>query len=97
MQVNVRKVGQTNNHALLFGYKRDIDIIVVEKPWIECKLNKKMCKKHKEYQVFASEDKWEKKPRVITYVQKKTLAQQTKKHQYILGTNGCSNILLLEL
>lgn len=34
-----------------------------------------MCKKYEEYQVFAYKDKWEKRSKVVTYVQKKTLAQ----------------------
>ena len=68
MQVNIRRGSSANNLALTLEYERDIDVIMIQEPWIGRELDKKICKKHKEYQAYAPKDKWEKRSRVITYV-----------------------------
>ena len=73
IQVNVRRGGPANDLALALGYKRDMNVIMIQEPWIGRELDRRMCKKHREYQAYASEDEWEERPRVIIYVRKRIL------------------------
>ena len=97
MQVNVGRGGPANDLALALGYERDMDVIMIQEPWIGCELDRKMCKKHREYQAYAPEDEWEERPRVVTYVRKGILVQCTEKRQDLLETNGSQDMLLLEI
>lgn len=96
-QVNVGRGGAANDLALSLGYKHDMDIIMIKEPWISRELDRKICKKHKKYQAYAPKDKWDERPRVVTYVRIGTLAEYTEKCQDMLRTDGSSDILLLEI
>lgn len=68
MQVNIGGGGSANDLALSLEYEYDIDIITIQEPWISRKLDRKMCKKYKEYQAYVSKDEWEERLRVIIYI-----------------------------
>lgn len=97
MQVNVGIGGPANDLALALGYERGMDVIMIQEPWIGRELDRKMCKKHREYQAYAPEDEWEERPRVVTYVRKGILVQCTEKRQDLLETDDSQDMLLLEI
>ena len=97
MQVNVGRGGPANNLALVLGYKRNMDVIMIQEPWIGRELDRKMCKKHREYQAYAPKNEWKERPRVVTYIQIKILVQCTKNRQDLLETDGSQDMLLLEI
>lgn len=53
MKVNIRRGGSANDLALALEYERDIDVIMIQEPWISHELDRKICKKYKEYQAYA--------------------------------------------
>lgn len=68
MRVNVGRGDSANDLALALGHEQGMDIIMIQEPWIGRELDRKMCKKHREYEAYVPEDEWEEKPRVVTYV-----------------------------
>lgn len=57
MKANVKRGSLTNNFALALKYGRDIDIIMIQELQISHELDKKLCKKYREYQAYAPKDK----------------------------------------
>jgi hypothetical protein len=70
MQVNVGKGGAAHETALNLAYEEGIDLILVQEPWIHSNLDRRIPKKHPAYSCFTPTEKWDKRPRVLTYVRK---------------------------
>jgi ribonuclease HI len=70
MQANVGKGGPAHEAALNLAYERDIDILLIQEPWIHRELSRRISKKHPAFNCFISIEKWDKQPRVLTYVRK---------------------------
>ncbi|KAL1953511.1 hypothetical protein VTO42DRAFT_2645 [Malbranchea cinnamomea] len=69
MQVNMGRGGAAHEAAINLAYEEGIDLILVQEPWIHSNLDRCIPKKHPAYSCFTPTEKWDKKPRVLTYVQ----------------------------
>lgn len=49
MQVNVEKGGPANNLTLALAFEEKIDILLIQKPWINTDLDQRLSKKHGGY------------------------------------------------
>ncbi|KGQ00639.1 hypothetical protein PAAG_12704 [Paracoccidioides lutzii Pb01] len=70
MQVNVGKGGPAHETALNLAFERKTDILLIQEPWIHRNLSQRISKKHPAFNCFAPIEKWDRKPRVLTYVHK---------------------------
>lgn len=68
MQMNVGRGGPANDLALALAYEKEVDILLIQEPWIRADLERKLSKRHKSYQDYAPGEEWKERPRVITYV-----------------------------
>ena len=53
IQVNVRSGGPANNFALVITFEKNINILLIQEPWIRIDVERKLVKRHKNYQVYA--------------------------------------------
>ena len=98
MQVNVGRGGAANDLALAIAFEEDIDILLIQEPWIGADLERKLAKRHKSYEAYAPGEAWKERPRVITYVRRQTPLWSVEKCQDILRvSNEMPEILVLEL
>lgn len=69
-QANVGR-GQTNHDlALALARADNIDVILLQEPWILKHPEKRITKKHPDFEIFSPTDRWDTRPRVLTYVRK---------------------------
>lgn len=69
-QANVGR-GQTNHDlALALAHAENIDVILLQEPWILNNSDKRVTKNHHDFEVFSPTDSWEIRPRVLIYVRK---------------------------
>lgn len=98
MQVNVGRGGPANDLALALAYEEEVDILLIQEPWIGADLERKLSKRRKSYQAYAPGEEWKERPRVITYVRRETSLRSVEKSQGILKiTDEMPDILVLEI
>ena len=69
-QANVGR-GQANHDlALALAHTENIDIVLLQEPWVLSNSEKRITKNHHDFEVFSPTDSWEIRPRVLTYVRK---------------------------
>lgn len=69
-QANVGR-GQANHDlALALARADNIDIILLQEPWVLRNSEKRITKFHHDFDVFSPTDSWVNRPRVLTYVRK---------------------------
>ena len=98
MQVNVGRGGPANNLALVLACKEEVDVLLIQEPWIGANLEKRLSKRHRSYQAYAPGEEWKERPKVITYVRRQTSLRSVEKRQDILKiTDEMPDILVLEV
>lgn len=95
MQVNVGRGGPATEITLTLAFENNIDIVVMQEPWIGADLERKLSKKHNAYQAFAPLEVWNDRPRVLTYVRWNSRLQIAKRQDLI--TTSTPNCLILEI
>lgn len=84
--------------ALVLAREEEVDIMLIQKPWIGADLERWLSKKHKSYQAYAPGEEWKEWPRVITYIHWQTFLWFVKKRQDVLKvTDKMPDILILEV
>lgn len=77
-QANIAR-GQTNHDlALALASAESVDVIILQEPWILPDLEKKITKRHHEYDIFSPLDNWTLRPRVLTYIRRGRGLQPTQ-------------------
>jgi hypothetical protein len=73
LQLNVGRAATSYEIALFQAYSNDIDIILIQEPYIFNNLTRKITKKHPSYECFTPTNSWEisSQSQVLIYVQKK--------------------------
>lgn len=62
MQVNVGKGGLAHEAALNLASEREIDIVLIQEPYIHKDLDRCISKKHPTYNCFTPIEKWDQQP-----------------------------------
>jgi len=70
MQANVGRGHVSHNLSLHLAHENNIDIILLQEPWIFHDLTAKKIYTHPNYQSFSPLSTWNRRPRVFTYVRK---------------------------
>lgn len=70
MQANVGRGGNAHSLALQLAYENNIDIILIQEPWILRDLTAKRSMTHPSFTLFAPLSEWHTRPRALTYVRK---------------------------
>lgn len=68
MQINVGRREPANNLALAIAFEKNIDILLIQEPWIGADLERKLAKRHKGYLAYAPGEDWKERPRVINFI-----------------------------
>ncbi len=98
MQVNIGRGGPANDLTLALAYEEEVDILLIQEPWIAADLERRLSKRHKSYQAYARGEEWKERPRVIKYVRRQTSLRSVEKRQDILKiTDEMPDILVLEV
>ena len=97
MQVNVGRGGPANDLALALAYEKDDDILRIQEPWIGPDLERRLSKRHRSYQAYASGEEWKERPRVITYVRRQTLRSVEKRQDILKITDQMPDMLVLKV
>lgn len=56
MQVNIGKGGLVNDLALALASEEEVDILLIQEPWIGADLERRLSKRHRSYQAYAPEE-----------------------------------------
>jgi hypothetical protein len=59
LQINVGRGASAHEITLFQAYSNDIDIILIQEPYIYNNLTYKITKKHPSYECFSPTDSWE--------------------------------------
>ncbi|KAI0992520.1 hypothetical protein K3495_g15665 [Podosphaera aphanis] len=70
MQVNVGRSSSAHDIALSIANENQLDIILIQEPWIFHDLSKQISKAHKAFESFSPLSTWHSRPRAFTYVRK---------------------------
>lgn len=56
MQANVGRSGPATDLALTMVFAQQMDMVLIQEPWVGADLNRKMTKKNNAYQAYAPEE-----------------------------------------
>lgn len=70
---NVRRAHAAHITLLHLAYKQDIDLILVQEPWIGQEADRRVTKQHPACHAVTSMPDWATRPRIMTYVRKDRL------------------------
>lgn len=68
MQANFGRSSSAHDIALTHAFENNIDILLIQEPWIFSDLSKRRSKSHNAYEAFCPLSEWTTRPRVFTYV-----------------------------
>lgn len=100
LSLNVGRGAQNHEVALNEAYLSSADIVLIQEPYIFRERLRRLTKRHPSYHCFSPIDDWTKsRPRVITYVRKKSSLQAEQIHTFsndilILRLNASSGKIL---
>jgi hypothetical protein len=99
LQLNIGRAATSHEIALFQAYSNDIDIILIQEPYIFNNLTRKITKKHPSYECFSPIDSWEisGRPQVLTYIRKKKGLQASQLRPDIADQETLLDILLLQI
>lgn len=83
LEVNVGRGGPANDLALVLACEEEVDILLIQEPWIGADLERKLSKRHRSHQAYAPGEEWKERPKVITYVRRQTSLRSVEKRQDI--------------
>src|ERR1700722_9851134 len=67
-QCNTRHSSNVHDALLSLAYENDIDVILVQEPWVHSELDLRRTRAHSGYRAVVAEGIWKERPRVVTYV-----------------------------
>jgi endonuclease/exonuclease/phosphatase family metal-dependent hydrolase len=99
LQINVGRGVSAHEIALFQAYSNNIDIILIQEPYIFENLARKITKKHPSYECFSPTDSWvtSGRPRVLTYIRKKKGIQASQLQPDLIDQKILSDFLLLQI
>ena len=99
LQLNVGRGSAAHEIALSQAYLSDVDIILIQEPYIFSDFTRKITKRHPSYECFSPTDSWvlSGRPRVLTYVHKKKGIRSFQLRPPSLDQDNLSDLLLLQI
>jgi ribonuclease HI len=99
LQLNVGRGPAAHEIALSLAYSSDIDIILIQEPYIYTDLSRQITKRHPSYECFSPTDSWvtSGRPRVLTYVRKKRGIRASQLRPQLISQDVLSDLLLLQI
>lgn len=70
MQVNVGRSSSAHNIALAYAQENQIDVVLIQEPWIYSDLSIRRTKSHHDFETFSPVSTWLSRPRVITHIRR---------------------------
>lgn len=70
ISINVGRSSSAHEIALQLSFEKNIDILMVQEPYIYKDLSRRITRKHPSFECFTSIDDWNIRPRVMTYSRK---------------------------
>ena len=99
LQVNVGRRPRPHEIALTLAFSDNIDIILIQEPFISDDLSRRLTKRHPSYECFAPTDDWiaNGRPRVLTYIRRGAGIHATQVRPNITDPTALSDLLFLHL
>ena len=100
LQLNVGRGGDTHEIALSLAHSANIDIILIQEPYVyQQDLSRRITKCHPLYECFSPTDDWVANgwPRVLTYTQKSIGIRSTQLRPTIADPTILSDLLFLQI
>ncbi len=98
MQINVGRGAPSHELALTLAFEDQIDIILIQEPYIYRDLTRCITKRHPSYEAFAPIDNWsDARPRVLTYVRKNAGLQSTQDRPELADNQAQRDLLFLRI
>ena len=99
LQINVGRASTAHEIALALAYTSDIDIILIQEPYIFKDLCRQITKKHPSYECFSPTDSWiiNGRPRVLTYVRKRIGVRTSQIRPLTIDREEISDLLFLQV
>jgi ribonuclease HI len=99
LQINVGRWPTPHEIALSLAFSENIDIILIQEPFISKDLSRRLTKRHPSYECFAPTDDWTAngRPRVLTYIRKGAGFHATQVRPNVTDPTVLSDLLFLQL
>lgn len=99
LQQNIGRSATAHEITLSQAYSNNIDIILIQEPYIYKGLTRKITKRHPSYECFSPTDSWviSGRPRVLTYIRKKKGIRSSQLRPDITDQEALSDLLLLQI
>lgn len=69
-QANVGRGGSNHEIALNLAYESGAHLVALQEPWVHEDLSRRTTKRHPGFETFCPADRWDSRPRVLTFVRK---------------------------
>jgi endonuclease/exonuclease/phosphatase (EEP) superfamily protein YafD len=99
LQLNVGRNGTAHEITLSQAFSNNIDVILIQEPYIYEDLIRKITKRHPSYECFSPTDNWtiSGRPRVLTYIRKERGIRSSQLRPNIIDQEVLSDLLLLQI
>ena len=99
LQLNVGRAAAAHEITLFQAYSNNIDIILIQEPYIYKDLTRKITKKHPSYECFSPTDCWATsgRPRVLTYIRREKGIQSSQLRPDTIDQEALSDLLFLQI
>lgn len=99
LQLNVGRGPDSHVIALSLAFTNNIDVLLIQEPYIFSNLSRQITKRHPSYECFSPTDSWtiNGRPRVLTYVRKNAGIQASQLRPIIEDPSTLSDLLFLQI
>jgi hypothetical protein len=99
LQLNTGRGGDSHEIVLAVAFLENIDVILLQEPYISLDLNRRITKRHPSYECFTPTDNWVEngRPRVLTYVRKGIGLRTTQVRPNTEDPTVLSDLLFLQI
>jgi hypothetical protein len=98
LQINVHKGATQHEIALSTAYNEQIDVVLIQEPYISRDLSRRITKRHPSFNCFTPIDDWaNSQPRVLTYVRKGAGLRSTQIRPDTLDQAALPDLLFLHI
>lgn len=97
ISTNVEQSSAAHEIALELAFKSQIDVLLVQEPYIYRDLARRITRKHPSFDCFTPVDDWTRRPRVLTYTRKNSNFSVTQDRPLRNLEQGEEDVLLLTI
>lgn len=97
LSINVGRSSTAQEIALNIACDSNIDVLLIQEPYIFRDISRKITKKHPAFECFSPTDNWSVRPRVLTYTRKDSNCTFLQERPSTLREVGKGDLLFLSL